>query len=134
MVAVDHVNREAIVAVSQCDGSIVAGCSYVRDPDRPEVAELALTVVDEWHGMGIGTALADEVLHRARDNGISIVIATTLVHNRPARALLRRMGFRTVGSDRESLDLSLELNAYTRPRPTGRLVVRDRAARRAPCR
>jgi RimJ/RimL family protein N-acetyltransferase len=94
LMAIDHVNHEAIVAVDERDGSIVGVCRYVRERDRPAAAEFAIEVVDRWQRMGIGTTLAREVTRRASDNRIELLSAVTFPDNRPARALLRRLGFR----------------------------------------
>jgi RimJ/RimL family protein N-acetyltransferase len=61
--------------------------------------------------MGIGTALARRVVRRARANGFTLLTATALWENRPARGLLRRLGFHARGSDGAVIDLELELNS-----------------------
>jgi RimJ/RimL family protein N-acetyltransferase len=102
LTAVDHVQHEAIVAVDTRDGSLVAVCRYVRDKQRPGVAEIAIAVVDQWQGMGIGTALGQQIVRRARANGMTAVSAVTLPYNRRVHALLRRLGFgRVVGGPGE---------------------------------
>ena len=93
LTAVDHVHHEAIAAVDQRDGSIVGVGRYAHAGDQPGVAEVAVTVADDWQGLGIGTVLARRTALRARANGFTRLTATTLRDNRPARALLRRFGF-----------------------------------------
>ncbi len=93
LTAIDHVRHDAIAAVDQRDGSIVGVGRYAHADDRPGVAEVAVTVADGWQGMGIGTVLARRTALRARANGFTLLTATTLRENRPARALLRRFGF-----------------------------------------
>jgi L-amino acid N-acyltransferase YncA len=70
---------------------------------------MAITVVDELQGMGIGAALAIRTVNRARANGVAVLIATTLSENRPARALVRRLGFRAVTAHGSGIDHELEL-------------------------
>jgi protein lysine acetyltransferase len=82
----DHVAHEAIAAVDQRDGSIVGVGRYAQYADRVAVADVAFTVADELQGMGIGTALARCLVDRARANGFTLLTATTLWENRPARA------------------------------------------------
>jgi RimJ/RimL family protein N-acetyltransferase len=106
---IDHVAHEAIAAVDQRDGSIVGVARYVRVADRPGVADVAVEVVDEIQNMGVGTALAARVLDRARANGFTLLTATTLWENRPARALMRRLGFRARVSHGPEIELELEL-------------------------
>ena len=107
---VDHTNHEAIGAIDPRDGSIVGVGRYVRYPDRPTTADLAVEVADELQGMGIGTTLARCVVHRARANGFALLTATTLWENRPARALLRRLEFRARASHDGVIELELELS------------------------
>ena len=107
---IDHVTHEAIAAVDQRDGSIVGVGRYAQFADRVAVADVAFTVADELQGMGIGTVLASCLVDRARANDFTLLTATTLWENRPARALLRRLGFRARASHGAEIELELELN------------------------
>jgi|HubBroStandDraft_3_1064219.scaffolds.fasta_scaffold75713_2 ribosomal protein S18 acetylase RimI-like enzyme len=104
---VDHVCDEAIAAVDERKGSIVAVGQYVHDPDRPGSASVAFAVDDEFQSMGIGTALARYIVQSARANGFAVLTATTLWENRPARALLRRLGFHACSSQGGVIELEL---------------------------
>src|SRR5437763_2596696 len=106
---IDHFGHEAIAAVDQRDGSIVGIGRYVSVADRPGVAEMALVVADELQSMGIGTALARCILRCADVNGFARVTATALWENRPARRLLRGLGFRARSSRGGEIELELEL-------------------------
>ena len=107
---IDHLSHEAIAAVDQRDGSIVGVARYVGVADRPGVADVTVEVVDEIQNLGVGTALVARLLDRARANGITLLTATTLWDNRPARALLKRLGFRARTSHSGEIELELELN------------------------
>ena len=107
---VDHVRHEALAAVDDADGSIVGTARYVAEPARTGVADVAVDVVDELQNQGIGTALAHGVIDRARENGFAMLTATTLWENRPALALLRRLGFRSRGSHRGEIEFELALD------------------------
>jgi RimJ/RimL family protein N-acetyltransferase len=106
---IDHVKHEAIAAIDERDGSIVGVGRYAEFADRASVAELAAEVADELQGMGIGTALARCTVLRARENGFTLLTATTLWENRPARALLRRLGFCARESHGTTIELELKL-------------------------
>jgi GNAT superfamily N-acetyltransferase len=106
---IDHVGHEAIVALDQRDGSIVGVARYVCIGDRAGVVELAVVVADELHRLGIGTALARRAVWRASANGFALMTATTLRENRPARALLRRLGFRARASSSREIEFDLQL-------------------------
>ena len=74
-------------------------------------ADLAFVVVDEWQGRGVATTLMRALLPRAEANGINGLIALTLHDNAPARALLRNLGFRKVGSSHGVAELTLSLHS-----------------------
>ena len=115
---IDHVTHEAIAAVDQRDGSIVGVGQYAQFADRVAVADVAFAVADELQGTGIGTLLAMCLVDRARANGFSLLTATTLWENRPARALLRRLRFRARASHISQIELELELGPTSdRSRP-----------------
>jgi GNAT superfamily N-acetyltransferase len=107
---IDHVGHEAIVALDRCDGSIVGVGRYVHGGDRAGVAELAVVVADDLQRLGIGTALVTGAVQRARANGFAFMTATTLRENRPARALVRRLGFRARASSGKEIEFELALD------------------------
>jgi RimJ/RimL family protein N-acetyltransferase len=106
---IDHIHHEAFAAVDQRDGSIVGIGRYAQCADRWGVADFAVEVADELQNMCIGTALARQTVQRARDNDFALLTATTLRENRPARALLRRIGFRAHTSGGNEIELELRL-------------------------
>jgi RimJ/RimL family protein N-acetyltransferase len=107
---IDHFCHEALVAIDERDGSMVAVARYVWIDGRPRTAEVAAEVVDDLQGLGIGTALAQLAIKRARDNGFELLRATTLAENNPARALLRTLGFRPIRRSGRELDFTLALD------------------------
>jgi RimJ/RimL family protein N-acetyltransferase len=132
---VDHVRHEALAAVDQRDNSIVGVARYVQYVDRPRVAAVAFEVADEWQRRGVGTALAERLLDRARINHLDRLSATTRWDNVPARALLRRLGFRARASGRGSgeIEFGLALQSSSRRRRSvgpGRRKVRREGLRR----
>jgi RimJ/RimL family protein N-acetyltransferase len=93
----DHHDHEALGAVSQADGRGVGVARYVRDADDPQAAEIAVTVVDEWQGRGLGTQLLAELSGRARQEGIRRFTALAAADNASVAGLLRNMGAELVG-------------------------------------
>jgi GNAT superfamily N-acetyltransferase len=67
---VDHHDHEAIGAMVPTGERGVGLARYIRDPDDPEVAEIAITVADDWQGRGLGTELLRRITARAREEGI----------------------------------------------------------------
>lgn len=108
---IDHIRHEALAAVDRRDGSVVGVVRYVQYIDRPRVAAVAFEVADEQQRLGIGTALTERLLGPARINGLDRLSATTRRENLPARALLRRLGFRARASEGAEIELDLALRS-----------------------
>ena len=85
----DHHDREALGAVDVRTGQGVGIARYVRPADEPQTAEVAVTVVDEWHRRGVATALLHRLALRARDAGIFAFTALVSVDNDAMTGLLR---------------------------------------------
>jgi len=66
----DHRDHEALGALDQADGRGVGIARYVRDAKDPRAAEVAVTIVDDWQGRGLGTELLSRLSDRARQAGI----------------------------------------------------------------
>jgi RimJ/RimL family protein N-acetyltransferase len=88
---VDHHDHEAVIAIDEATGEGVGVARYVRDPDRPEVAEVAVTVVDDWQGRGLGTVLLEVISARAREEDITTFTALLLATNEEMMDLLKRL-------------------------------------------
>jgi RimJ/RimL family protein N-acetyltransferase len=106
---VDHVGHEAIVAFDEAGDRMVGVARYAVWQGSDDTADVAVTVADDWHGRGLGTALVADVLQRARANGIKRLTGSTMWDNAAAAALLRRLGFRAVGSGDGAIDFRLDL-------------------------
>jgi RimJ/RimL family protein N-acetyltransferase len=91
-VEVDHVNHEALVALPLLSREIVGECRYIRLSDRPDTADLAVTVVDAWQGRGLGSVLLARLSARALKAGIVYFSAEVLAENRSMLTLLPRLG------------------------------------------
>jgi RimJ/RimL family protein N-acetyltransferase len=88
---VDHHDHEALGAVDHAAGAGVGVARYVRDASDPHSAEIALTVVDDWQGRGLGTELLAQLSGRARAEGIRRFTALVSADNAAMTALLRRL-------------------------------------------
>jgi RimJ/RimL family protein N-acetyltransferase len=71
---------------------------FVRSKDSPDAAEIAITIVDEWQGLGIGRILLHRLLAMLSERDIPYVEGRLQADNRPMRHLLEpyvpRGGFR----------------------------------------
>jgi RimJ/RimL family protein N-acetyltransferase len=105
---VDHDLHVALVALDR-EGAIVGVARYATWPDHRDRAEIAFAVVDEWHGRGLGSALADRLVEHARRSGLAVLTASTLSENAAAHALLLRLGFLRVGASSGVAEYELAL-------------------------
>jgi RimJ/RimL family protein N-acetyltransferase len=87
---VDHHDHEAIAAVNPENGMIVGVARYVRSDD-PTEAEVAVVVGDPWQGHGVATALLQQLVGRARTEGIDHFVALVLSDNTEALELFRHL-------------------------------------------
>lgn len=89
----------AEVWVATLDHTVVG--SAVLKPNQPglgsHVAHAAFMVDPAWSGRGVGRALAQHVLHRARYLGYLAMQFNAVVADNPAVALWRELGFAEVG-------------------------------------
>jgi RimJ/RimL family protein N-acetyltransferase len=107
---VDHHDHEALVAVDVDAGEGVGVARYVRDRERPESAEIAVAVADDWQGRGIGTELLHRLADRARAEGIRRFTALMLADNEPMIHLLGDLGeTRVVDQGQGAVELAVDL-------------------------
>jgi RimJ/RimL family protein N-acetyltransferase len=93
---VDHHDHEALVAVTGDEdggeGKVVGEARWVRDDDDGAVAEMAITVADDWQQCGLGTALAHDLARRAAEEGVERFAAEVLTDNTGIRRLVEHVG------------------------------------------
>ena len=92
LVEIDHRNHEALIAVDEECNEGAGVARYVRNQARPSAAEVAVTVVDDWQGRGLGTLLLEAITMRAREEGVDTFTALMLVENSEMMDLLQRLG------------------------------------------
>lgn len=107
MTEVDQHDHVALVALDADDGrTIVADARYVRDELRPDEAEFAMAVADDWQSRGLGRTLFARLAAQARRHGLKALYGDVLAENRRMLVLMRGMG------------------ATARPHPDGPQLVR----------
>lgn len=106
----DHV---ALIALRLSDPDrAVAVARYVRLPDEPGTAEVAVTVADSMQGKGIGRQLGVLLADEARGHGIQRFSASMLSDNRAALRLMAAMSDRLETRTRHGVrDLVADLAA-----------------------
>lgn len=85
---VDHVNREAIVAV--VDGEIVGVARYARRRES-DPAEVAVVVADDWQRQGIATRMMCALAASARAAGVERFAMTMQADNSAVLNLMSRL-------------------------------------------
>jgi RimJ/RimL family protein N-acetyltransferase len=108
---IDFVTHVALVAVMEEGGKqrIVGGGRYVVL--RPDTAELAFAVVDEYQGQGICAALMRHLSAIAREAGLRELVAEVLPDNFPMLRVLDTSGLRlTTKRESQVVHVALQLS------------------------
>lgn len=129
---VDHHDHEALIAFDADTGEPVGVARFIRSVE-PHEAEVAVTVVDEWQGRGVATALLDRLVARAREEGVTHFVALVMHENREAIELFQQLG--PAGSQRRDsasghLEMLIPLPEPGTPTGASRLGGALRAAAR----
>jgi GNAT superfamily N-acetyltransferase len=110
--------RPGDTAVIALDKGFPVGAAWYRlfDRERPgygfvdeQTPELAIAVVPNARGKGIGSALLDALLERARDEGHARISLSVDRANSGAIELYERHGFAPVGDDGDSKTMLAQL-------------------------
>jgi GNAT superfamily N-acetyltransferase len=127
---VDGLNHLAWVAVRGDDLQEGMGVArFVRLEEEPEVAEAAVTVVDDYQGAGLGTLLLGLLALAARSVGITAFRGYVQVGNAPIRELLDQFGARTAFDSPGVVRLDVPLDMANLPDSCAAQVLRAVAKR-----
>jgi RimJ/RimL family protein N-acetyltransferase len=108
---VDHRDHEALIACDTESGEAIGVARFVRLDDGVS-AEAAVTVIDEWQGRGAGTALANLLAERGREEGIKRFTALLLTENEQMRDLLTTLGpAKVISRDGGTIVIEVEIPA-----------------------
>ena len=94
LVNVDHDQQEAFAALAG-DGNevrIVGTARYVLG-GQPGTAEFAVTVLDDWQGQGLGSALLERLIATARQCGVHRLLSLDFAQNHEMTHLVQHFGF-----------------------------------------
>ena len=108
---VDFVDHVALVAVigDRSRSVIIGGGRYVVA--QPGIAEVAFTVVDEFQGQGIGSAVLRHLIILARDAGLRELIAEVLPENTAMLKVFERSGLNvTAKRDGSVIHVKLQMD------------------------
>jgi RimJ/RimL family protein N-acetyltransferase len=112
---VDHHHHEALGALDRPGGRGVGIARYVRDADDPHAADIAVTVVDDWQGRGLGTELLAQLSGRARAEGIHRFTALVSADNEAVAGLLRSLRAGIVGRGDGTVEYEITLMPSEEP-------------------
>lgn len=110
---VDGIDHAALLAVSPWTkgrGARDVGCGvarFVRSKSEPRSAELAVTVLDETQGRGLGRRLVETLAFAARERGIETFEMSVLPGNSRVREFLRRLHAEFRGRDGDVLQYNV---------------------------
>jgi GNAT superfamily N-acetyltransferase len=126
---VDDDQRVGLLALH--NGRIVGAARYLRRPDAPATADIALTVADELQGNGLGRVLMRELQAHAARRGVTRFAFDVLATNDAALAVARSLGGRVHGAG-ATLEgtIYIESGAETPSRSSARPIVRRVATHR----
>lgn len=101
----DHIKNDWPQLVAIQDGKIVGWCD-ISPLDRPVFAHtgsLGIGVVAPYRGNGIGHALIDSALQKAKLKNLTRIELTVRENNKPAIALYEKFGFVIEGIHRNAV-------------------------------
>jgi GNAT superfamily N-acetyltransferase len=122
---IDHVDHEAIAALDPRTGAGLGVARYLRNAGRPDTAEAAVAVIDDWQGRGLGGVLLRRLCARAKANGIDAFTASLRTDNRSMMRLFQRLGHvqvRVIDGPTMEIDVELpvdEMRTLLRSAATG---------------
>jgi RimJ/RimL family protein N-acetyltransferase len=105
----DHHDHEALGALDHGNGRGVGIARYIRHAGDPYAADIAVTIVDDWQGRGLGTELLARLSDRARQEGIHRFTALVAAENVAVARLLRNMCARVTGRESNTLEYEIAL-------------------------
>ena len=111
LVDVDHHDHEAIIAVDPSNEEVLGIARYVRLTAGGEIAEVAVSVADDWQRRGLGRSLLERLAYRARREGVRKFSALVMSGNRGAVKLLTNLGDTQRRDDTGEVELIIDLPA-----------------------
>ncbi|MBI3911246.1 MAG: GNAT family N-acetyltransferase [Armatimonadetes bacterium] len=96
-----HGERHDLTLVVEQDGAVVGYCFlWGLDQGREGIPTLGIGLADALHGLGVGGAMMDDLIARARALGLRAIELTHESTNHRAARLYRSRGFVYTGEER----------------------------------
>ena len=112
----DQINHFAWgIGIRAADGTIrgIGVARYVRDPENPTTAEIAVAISDEYQGLGIGSLLVRALVVVADTHGIERITGCLMGENRPMIRIFQGIGAQFAASGPGVMEASTILAAHT---------------------
>lgn len=110
---IDYADHFALgaFALDEPGSPLVGGARFIRTPDEPYSAEIAVTVIDEYHRRGLGQALLRALAKVAIEGGVRRFVGSALWENRPIMRMLRNAKAQIVPTGSGALRFAVDLTA-----------------------
>jgi GNAT superfamily N-acetyltransferase len=95
---------------------------FIRTKEARDVAEAAITVIDDMQHKGVGTALAHELERIARARGVRAIRADVLDANEAMRSILEAAGARRVDGGGDPGVTTYEVTLEAKEGPLAKLL------------
>jgi GNAT superfamily N-acetyltransferase len=105
----DHFAIGASVTDAKGAEEGVAIARFIRSATDPKAAEVAVAVVDDWQGKGLGTLLLLRLVAAARERGIERFAGQALASNQQLRDVLAELAGLRVRAEGGELALEMDL-------------------------
>jgi putative acetyltransferase len=98
-------NLENMIAfVAEYAGKIVGYAIVYRPPHRSRkgIGDLAIYLHQDFHGVGLGTAMTKRLLEQAKKGGMHKIQLSVVAENLPAIRLYEKYGFKVEGTSEDA--------------------------------
>jgi L-amino acid N-acyltransferase YncA len=117
LTSVDQDEHVALVATGADGSEILGSARYIRFPFRPGAAEMAIEVIDDCQGRGVGQALLEALGGHAQAHGVDHFVAIVSPENAPMQHIMKQAGASLEVVDGE-LEYLVEVSALARDSST----------------
>lgn len=101
----------ALVAVDRSTDSLAGIARYCRDAAEPEVAEVAVAVLQKYQRLGIARYLVSAIFSAAKEHGVRTLVADILRENSASRQLFDKVA-KEAGAKKELKEADFELYTF----------------------
>ncbi|MBQ8207371.1 MAG: N-acetyltransferase [Clostridia bacterium] len=104
----EHSNKRYPLYVAEMEGGVIGYVHispYIKRQAYDDTCEITYYLDFDYHGRGIGSALVEYILDKARKNGFRTVIGLICSINQQSIGLLKKFGFKLWGTVPDVMDM-----------------------------